>query len=93
MITVSKIRTHMMFFSCEFSVRKGKKKRREVNVTNIINVTTWNRRRREEIDWFEGDPTFSYGLRAFLWPNLILGLLDSFRQVLQDKSKVWVGFR
>jgi hypothetical protein len=48
-------------------------------VTNIINITTWDRRRSEEIDWFEGDPTFSYGLRAFLGPYLMLGLLDPFR--------------
>ena len=75
---VSRIGTHMMFFSCEFSVRKGKK-RRKVNITNIINVTAWDGRRCEEIDWFEGDATFGYGFRAFLWPYLILGLLDSFR--------------
>ena len=75
---VSRIRTHMMFFSCEFSVRI-EKKRRKVSVTNIINVTSWDRRRCEEINWFEGDATFSYGLRAFLWPYIILGLLDSFR--------------
>jgi hypothetical protein len=68
----------MMFFSCTFSVRKGKKKRK-VSLTNIINIRTWNRRRREEIDWFEGDATFGYGLRAFLRPYLILRLLDSFR--------------
>ena len=75
---MSRIKTHMTFFSCESSVRK-RKKRRKISVTNKINVTTWDRRRREEIDWFEGDATFSYGLGAFLWPYLILGLLDSFR--------------
>ena len=69
----------MIFFSCESSVRKGKKKKSRVSVTNKINVTPRDRRRHEEIDWFEGDATFSYGLRAFLWPYLILGLLDSFR--------------
>jgi hypothetical protein len=68
----------MMFFSCEFSIRKGKK-RRKVCITNKINVTTWDRRRRKEINWFEGDAMFSNGLRAFLRPYLILGLLDSFR--------------
>ena len=68
----------MIFFSYEFSVIEGKK-RRKISVTNIINVTTWDRRRREEIDWFKGDATLSYGLGAFLWPYLILGLLDSFR--------------
>jgi hypothetical protein len=77
-IKVSGIRTHMTCFSWEISIRKGKKKRRKV-CTNKINVTTWDRRRREEIDWFEGDATFSDGLRAFLRPYLILGLLDSIR--------------
>ena len=82
----------MMCFSCKFSVRKGKKTRK-VSITNIINITAWNRRRREEINRFECDATFRYGLRAFLWPNLSLRLLDSFRYVLKDKSKIWVGFR
>ena len=75
---VSRIRTHMMFFTCEFSVRKGKE-RRKVSITNKINVTTWGRRGRKEIDWFEGNPTFSNGLRAFLGPYFILRLLDLFR--------------
>jgi len=75
---MNRIRTHMMFFSCTFSVRKGKQRRKE-SVTNVINITTWNRRRREEIDRFEGDATFRNGLRAFLRPYLILRLLDSFR--------------
>jgi hypothetical protein len=68
----------MTCFSCKFSVRKGKK-RRKVSTTNIINITAWNRRRREEIDRFEGDATFGYGFRAFLRPYFILRLLDSFR--------------
>jgi hypothetical protein len=67
-----------MFFNCQLSVRKGKK-RRKIGVTNIINVTAWDRRRCKEIDWFESDATFSDGLRAFLWPYFILRLLDSFR--------------
>ena len=27
-----------------------------------VNITTWDRRRREEIDRFEDDAMFSYGL-------------------------------
>jgi len=74
---VNKIRTHMIFFTCEFFVRKRKKTTGRPSGTNIINVTAWDRRRCEEIEWFKGDATFGYGFRASLRPYLILRLLDS----------------